>query len=142
MKKLLVVLKVLAFFVVMVIFIKTLSTGAKLSCGAFATENTFPILPVSNLRSLQSIESTVTQKVLRRSKEFKAKKRTSLKNEKRYCSWSPSCSYNRPKFFVTAFKVHLGPILILAIKIRVPFSFCVSLQASFYSGYIKYEHLW
>ena len=74
-EKLQVVLKVLAFFVVMVIFNKTMSTRAKLTCDVFPTENTFSVLPVLNLRSLQLIESTVTQKVLRRSKENSQQKK-------------------------------------------------------------------
>ena len=68
MRKLQVVLKGVAFFVVMVIFIETLSTRAKLTCGAFPT-GTFPVLSVLNSKSLQLIESTFIQKVLRRSKE-------------------------------------------------------------------------
>ena len=74
MKKLKVVEKAPTFYVVMGICIqKTMYTKINLSCGVFSTKKTVPVQPILNSGSFSIIKSTITQKVLGRSKKQKLK---------------------------------------------------------------------
>ena len=83
-KKLRVVRKVAAFFVVVGISIqKIMNTKIKLTRCVFSTEKTAPVLPILNSGSFSIFKSTITQKVLWRSKKQKSKReyRTTRKHQ-------------------------------------------------------------
>ena len=84
MKKLELVGKVPSFFVLMGICIqKTMHTILKITFVVFFTKKTVPVLPILNSGSFSTINSTITEKVLRISQKQKLKQEeiTGLKHQ-------------------------------------------------------------